>query len=146
MTAVPFSLSRMNHPVLAIDHGDARVGLAATDEFGIAAHPVETIDCRKGESLNRIIEIIAERKIQSVVLGLPLRMDGSEGSSSTKVRKFGENLRARLGEIPLTLFDERFTTVTASEKLREAGRKTKDQREVIDQAAALEILKDYLGW
>lgn len=146
MTAVPFSLSRMNHPVLAIDHGDARVGLAATDEFGIAAHPVETFDCRKGEPLDRILEIIAERKIQSVVLGLPLRMDGSEGSSSTKVRKFGESLRARLGEIPLTLFDERFTTVTASEKLREAGRKTKDQREVIDQAAALEILKDYLGW
>ena len=136
----------MNHPVLAIDHGDARIGLAATDEFGIAAHPVETIDCRKGESLNRIIEVIAERKIQSVVLGLPLRMDGSEGTSSTKVRKFGESLRARLGEIPLTLFDERFTTVTASEKLREAGRKAKHQRKIIDQAAAVEILNDYLGW
>ena len=136
----------MNHPVLAIDHGDARIGLAATDEFGIAAHPVETIDCRKGESLNRIIEVIAERKIQSVVLGLPLRMDGSEGTSSNKVRKFGESLRARLGEIPLTLFDERFTTVTASEKLREAGRKAKHQRKIIDQAAAVEILNDYLGW
>ena len=136
----------MNHPVLAIDHGDARIGLAATDEFGIAAHPVETIDCRKSESLNRIIEVIAERKIQSVVLGLPLRMDGSEGTSSTKVRKFGESLRARLGEIPLTLFDERFTTVTASEKLREAGRKAKHQRKIIDQAAAVEILNDYLGW
>ena len=136
----------MNHPGLAIDHGGARIGLAATDEFGIAAHPVETIDCRKGESLNRIIEVIAERKIQSVVLGLPLRMDGSEGTSSTKVRKFGESLRARLGEIPLTLFDERFTTVTASEKLREAGRKAKHQRKIIDQAAAVEILNDYLGW
>ena len=136
----------MNHPVLAIDHGDARIGLAATDGFGIAAHPVETIDCRKSEPLDRILEVVSERKIQSVVLGLPLRMDGSEGESSAKVRKFGDQLRARLNGLPLTLFDERFTTVTASEKLREAGRKAKDQRNIIDQAAALEILNDYLGW
>lgn len=136
----------MDHPVLAIDHGDARIGLAATDEFGIAAHPVATIDCRHESPLNRILEVIQERGIRSVVLGLPLRMDGSEGTSATKVRKFGEDLRSRLGPIPLTLFDERFTTVTASEKLREAGRNARKQRAVIDQAAALEILKDYLGW
>ncbi len=136
----------MNHPILAIDHGDARIGLAATDEFGIGTHPVETIDCRKTEIIARILEVIAERKIQAVVLGLPLRMDGSEGTSSKKVRKFGKELRTNLGDIPLTLFDERFTTVTASEKLRSAGRKAKQQKDVIDQAAALEILKDYLGW
>ncbi len=136
----------MNHPILAIDHGDARIGLAATDEFGIGTHPVETIDCRKTEIIPRILEVIAERKIQAVVLGLPLQMDGSEGTSSKKVRKFGKELRTNLGDIPLTLFDERFTTVTASEKLRSAGRKAKQQKDVIDQAAALEILKDYLGW
>ncbi|MBL6923009.1 MAG: Holliday junction resolvase RuvX [Akkermansiaceae bacterium] len=136
----------MTHPILAIDHGDARIGLAATDEFGIGTHPVETIDCRKTEIIPRILEVIAERKIQAVVLGLPLRMDGSEGTSSKKIRKFGKELRTNLGGIPLTLFDERFTTVTASEKLRSAGRKAKQQKDVIDQAAALEILKDYLGW
>ena len=136
----------MTHPILAIDHGDARIGLAATDEFGIGTHPVETIDCRKTEIIPRILEVIAERKIQAVILGLPLRMDGSEGTSSKKVRKFGKELRTNLGDIPLTLFDERFTTVTASEKLRSAGRKVKQQKDVIDQAAALEILKDYLGW
>lgn len=136
----------MTHPILAIDHGDARIGLAATDEFGIGTHPVETIDCRKTEIIPRILEVISERKIQAVVLGLPLRMDGSEGTSSKKVRKFAKELRTNLGDIPLTLFDERFTTVTASEKLRSAGRKAKQQKDVIDQAAALEILKDYLGW
>lgn len=136
----------MTHPILAIDHGDARIGLAATDEFGIGTHPIETIDCRKTEIIPRILEVIAERKIQAVVLGLPLRMDGSEGTSSKKIRKFGKELRTNLGDIPLTLFDERFTTVTASEKLRSAGRKAKQQKDVIDQAAALEILKDYLGW
>ena len=134
------------HPILAIDHGEVRMGLAATDEFGIGAHPVETVDCRKGDPLERIIEIIAERKIRSVVLGLPLRMDGSEGRSSEKVRKFGAVLVSRLGEIPLAYFDERFTTVTASEKLRAAGKKAKNQKGIIDQAAALEILNDYIGW
>ena len=136
----------MTHPILAIDHGEARIGLAATDEFGIGTHPIETIDCRKTEIIPRILEVITERKIQAVVLGLPLRMDGSEGTSSKKVRKFGKELRTNLGDIPLTLFDERFTTVTASEKLRSAGRKAKQQKDVIDQASALEILKDYLGW
>ncbi len=136
----------MTHPILAIDHGDARIGLAATDEFGIGAHPVETIDCRKSEPIPRLLEIIASRKIAAIVLGLPLRMDGSEGTSSAKVRKFGEDLRGHLGEIPLTYFDERFTTVAASDKLREAGKKAKQQKNIIDQAAALEILKDYLGW
>lgn len=136
----------MTHPILAIDHGDARIGLAATDEFGIGAHPVETIDCRKSEPIPRLLEIIASRKIAAIVLGLPLRMDGSEGTSSAKVRKFGEDLRGHLDEIPLTYFDERFTTVAASDKLREAGKKAKQQKNVIDQAAALEILKDYLGW
>lgn len=135
-----------NHPILAIDHGDARIGLAATDEFGIGAHPVETIDCRKTESIPRILEIIAERKIASVVLGLPLRMDGSEGTSSAKVRKFGKALRGQLRGLPLTFVDERFTTMTAAEKLREAGKNAKKQKGIIDQAAALEILKDHLGW
>lgn len=136
----------MTHPILAIDHGDARIGIAATDAFGIGTHPVETIDCRESEPIPRILEIIQERKIAAIVLGLPLRMDGSEGTSSAKIRKFGQELRGHLGEIPLTFFDERFTTVTAAEKLREAGKKAKHQKDIIDQAAALEILRDYLGW
>lgn len=136
----------MDHPILAIDHGDARIGLAATDEFGIAAHGIGTIDCRTTESIPHLQEIISDRKIAHVVLGLPLRMDGSEGKSSAKVRKFGETLRKKISPIPLTYFDERFTTVTASEKLRAAGKNAKKQKSIIDQAAALEILNDYLGW
>ena len=136
------------HPILAIDHGDARIGLAATDEFGIGAHPVETVDNRdpKRDPIDRILEIIAERKIQHVILGLPLRMDGSEGTSSQKVRRFGKTLLEKISPLSLTYSDERFTTVTASDKLREAGKKAKDQKNIIDQAAAVEILKDHLGW
>jgi len=136
----------VTHPILAIDHGEARIGLAATDDLGIGTDPVETIDCRKTDIIARLLDIIAERKIQTVVLGLPLRMDGSEGDSSKKVRQFGGKLSSHLQNIPLIYFDERFTTITAAEKLRSSGKKAKQQKNIIDQAAALEILKDYLGW
>ncbi len=80
------------------------------------------------------------RKIQTLVVGLPLRMDGSEGSSAAKVREFAEKIRQRLPTLPLVFVDETLTTSTASEKLRQAGRNAKKQKSVIDQAAAVEIL------
>jgi putative Holliday junction resolvase len=63
-----------------------------------------------------------------------------------RLENLEKNFGNTSGEIPLTFFDERFTTVTATEKLREAGKKAKHQKDIIDQAAALEILRDYLGW
>lgn len=133
------------HPALGIDHGDARIGIAATDDFGILAHPVETIEQAKGDSVERIAQLVAARKIQTLVLGLPIRMDGSEGSSAVKVRAFGDLLRARISTIPLVFVDETLTTSTASAKLREAGRKAKQQKSIIDQAAAVEILNTWMG-
>lgn len=133
------------HPALGIDHGNARIGIAATDDFGILAHPVETIDQAKGDSIERITQLVAARKIQTMVLGLPIRMDGSEGSSAAKVRAFGDLLRARIPGVPLIFVDETLTTSTAASKLREAGRKAKQQKSVIDQAAAVEILNTWMG-
>ncbi|OYV04261.1 MAG: Holliday junction resolvase RuvX, partial [Verrucomicrobiales bacterium VVV1] len=133
------------HPALGIDHGDARIGIAATDDFGILAHPVETIDRAKTEPLTRIAELVALRKIKTLVLGLPVRMDGSEGTSAEKVRAFGEKLRQHLPDLPLILVDETLTTSTAASKLREAGRNAKQQKSIIDQAAAVEILNAWMG-
>jgi putative Holliday junction resolvase len=133
------------HPALGIDHGDARIGIAATDDFGILAHPVETIDRAKVDPVSRIAELVERRKIRTLVVGLPIRMDGSEGESAAKVRAFAELLRERLPEIPLVFFDESLTTASASAKLREAGRKAKQQKSVIDQAAAVEILNAWMG-
>ena len=134
------------HPILAIDHGDARIGIAATDDFGIAAHPVETIHRDKVEPLIRLAEIIAQRKIKTLLLGLPLKTDGREGDAAQKIRHFGEELQKTFPDLPLYYHDESFTTINASEKLRAAGKKAKDQKNIIDQAAALEILQNYLGW
>ena len=128
------------HPALGIDHGDARIGVAATDPCGILAHPVETIDCWRVDPIERIAGIVAARSIRTLVLGLPLRMDGSEGTSATKVRAFSDLLRGRLPDIPLVFVDEALTTSSAAAKLHQAGRNARQQKSLIDQAAAVEIL------
>ena len=133
------------HPALGIDHGGARIGIAATDDFGILAHPVETIDLAKTEPVERIAQLAEARRIHTLVLGLPLRMDGSEGDSAAKVRAFGAQLRERIPTIPLVFVDETLTTASAAQKLREAGRKARQQKSVIDQAAAVEILNTWMG-
>ncbi|RYD27525.1 MAG: Holliday junction resolvase RuvX [Verrucomicrobiaceae bacterium] len=133
------------HPALGIDHGDARIGIAATDDFGILAHPVETIDQSKGESIERIARLVELRKINTLVVGLPVRMDGSEGTSAAKVRAFAGKLSERISTVPLVFVDETLTTSTAAGKLREAGRNAKKQKAVIDQAAAVEILNTWMG-
>jgi putative Holliday junction resolvase len=137
--------SNSPHPALGIDHGDARIGIAATDDFGILAHPVETIDRAKTDAIDRIGRLAELRKIRTLVLGLPLRMDGSEGDSAAKVRAFADELRFRLPELPLVFVDETLTTVSAAEKLRQSGKKARDQKIWIDQAAAVEILNHWMG-
>jgi putative Holliday junction resolvase len=137
--------SNSSHPALGIDHGDARIGIAATDDFGILAHPVETIDCKKVEAVERIVQLVQLRGIRTLVVGLPLRMDGSEGDAAAKVRAFASQLHERIGTVPLVFVDETLTTSSAATKLREAGRNARKQKPVIDQAAAVEILNLWMG-
>lgn len=133
------------HPALGIDPGDARIGIAATDPLGILAHPVETIDLRKTDPLERIAALVAQRGIRTLVVGLPLRVDGSEGSAAEKVRAFATGLADRVPGIPLVFADEAYTTLDAAAKLREAGRNAKRQKAVIDQAAAVAILENWMA-
>jgi putative Holliday junction resolvase len=119
--------------------------VAATDDFGILAHPVETIDQSKGDAIERIARLAEVRQVHTLVVGLPVRMDGSEGSSAAKVRAFAGLLRERIPTIPLVFVDETLTTSTAATKLREAGRNARQQKSVIDQAAAVEILNLWMG-
>jgi putative Holliday junction resolvase len=119
--------------------------VAATDDFGILAHPVETIDQSKGDAIERIARLAEVRQIHTLVVGLPVRMDGSEGNSAAKVRLFADQLRERIPTLPLVFVDETLTTSTAAAKLREAGRSARRQKSVIDQAAAVEILNLWMG-
>ncbi len=134
-----------HHPVLGIDYGDARIGVAITDSIGIMAHPLETITRKGTDPICRIIELIEQRQVKQVVIGLPLKLDGGESESSGKARRFASDLREAMHEpLPVHLADERFTTVVAAEKLHAAGKNARKQKSMIDQAAAVEILSDWL--
>lgn len=134
------------HPALGIDHGEARIGLAITDPIGILAHPLETVHVQKTAPLERINALISQRQVKQIIIGLPYRMDGSEGTAAHKIRAFADELRDSLAQpLPITFIDERLTTVSAAEKLHAAGKNAKKQKGIIDQAAAVEILSDWLN-
>ena len=135
---------QMPHPALGIDYGQARIGIAATDACGILAYPVESIHLAQTDPFARIAELVKKLGIHTLVLGLPLRLDGTEGSACERVRSFGDRLHALLPELPLIYVDEFLTTSIAQEKLHAAGRKAKNFRPIIDQAAAVEILNNWL--
>ncbi len=129
---------------LGIDHGEARIGLAVSDELGMLAHPLETIVLKDvTDPVARISEVVARDKIGTIVLGMPRNMDGTYGPASEKVKVFAEKLRAAVG-CPVRLWDERLTTKAAQRSLHAAGRNTKQGRSVIDQAAAQLILQGWL--
>ena len=93
------------HPALGIDYGEARIGIAATDPVGIMAHPVETIHRHQTDGISRIVQLVQKRGIRTLVLGLPVRMDGTEGTAAAKVRAFGRELAAALPGLPLILMN-----------------------------------------
>lgn len=137
----------MTIKALGIDYGDARIGVAVSDDLGMMAHPVETVAARDPlkSATARIAEIANERKVTHVIVGMPLRMDGSEGTAAEKVRKFIMALRRDLpAEHLIEEVDERLSTVEAQRQLHLSGKSTKKSKSVIDQAAAVVILQDWL--
>jgi putative Holliday junction resolvase len=131
---------------LGIDHGTVRIGVAVSDEIGFLAHPLETVPGGDTErAIERLNELVTVRRIDHVVVGLPLHLDGREGEAAKRVRAFITKLRARLPDsVPIHEIDETLTTSIAYEKLGAAGKKHRQAKPVIDQAAAVEILQSWL--
>lgn len=128
--------------VMAVDLGTARTGVAVSDELGMLAQPWKTLP--GGEAaLDAVRAAMDEIKPSRVLVGLPRNMDGSFGPAAESAREFAENLRASCA-CPVELWDERLTTVAAQRALRESGRKSRDQRGVIDQVAAQILLQSWL--
>lgn len=128
---------------LALDWGDARIGVAACDAGGVLAYPVETIPADRS-ALDRLAALVAEHEPVEVILGLPRSLHGGEGPAAKKIRRHAVSLARRIAPIQVRLIDERLTTVTAARTLSGRGRKTRDQRSVIDQVAAVTILEHAL--
>ena len=134
---------------LGIDLGEARVGIALSDELGLFAHPRETIRLpaqtagRDQAILQRLKAVIAQERIEVVVIGLPRNMNGTDGPASAKSRAFADLVRASTA-CEVRLIDERLTTVAAQRALHDGGKNVKQGRAVIDQVAAQMILQVYL--
>lgn len=130
---------------LGIDPGDARTGVAVSDDLGMLAHPLETLATAGGPPLARRLVAIARRTgATTMVVGVPRNMDGSRGPAAQKALALVEALRLEAPDLAVVPWDERLTTVAASRALHEAGRNTRRQKAVIDQVAAQFILQGWL--
>jgi putative pre-16S rRNA nuclease len=129
---------------LALDWGDVRIGVAACDRDGVLAYPVGTVRAGADE-IAELVAVVAEHQPIEVVVGLPRSLSGAEGPAAAKARERAARLAAAI-DIPVRLVDERLTTITASQRLSQGGKRAKEQRVLIDAAAATTILEQALAF
>jgi putative Holliday junction resolvase len=156
-TSVELSASA-RRAILAIDYGRARIGLALADFETRMAQPMSTMErVNRNEDMRRLRELVRERGVKQIVVGLPLRLDGTRGEMAEEVERFAERLRKQIG-LPVELVDERLTSWEAERLLEEVqGRFIHDEKRAgsrkpkkasakmtVDAVAASVILKDYL--
>lgn len=132
--------------ILAVDYGDSRTGLAICDEGEILASPLKTIF---EKDFDRCVEQAAqaaeESRAKLIIVGDPVNMNGTRGERSEKCALFAEKLRA-LVEVPVRMWDERSSTVTAITYMNEINKRGKKRKEMLDQAAAAVILESFLQY
>ena len=130
--------------LLGIDYGTQRTGVAVSDPMGILASPVGVLH---GSSLKKNVTELAaiakERRVEKIILGLPLRTDGTKGDKAQVCEHFAERLREVCG-LPVELWDERFTTVDAHRALHASGKRAKAHKPIVDAVAAVILLQSYL--
>ena len=133
--------------ILCVDYGDSRTGLAISDEGEILASPLETVYMR---DFDRCAQMVAEAARKNgagmIVVGDPLNMNNTRGERSEKCRLFAEKLRELLPDIPVRMWDERSSTVTAIQYMNDVNKRGKKRKAVLDQAAAAVILDSYLDY
>jgi putative Holliday junction resolvase len=134
----------MHERILAIDYGRVRHGIAVSDALGMASHPLPALQRSSPERDDAVLAaLIEERDVRSLVVGLPLNMDGSEGPMAKEVRAFAERLGKSLG-LPVEMEDERLSTDEAEAFLSQAGLRPSDRRKLRDSVAAAVILRSVL--
>jgi putative holliday junction resolvase len=130
--------------VLGLDVGARRIGIAVTDPLGITAQGLDTLQRRnKRHDFNYLAQIVREYDVKEIVVGLPLRMSGVEGTQAEKMQAFAEDLRKWFG-LPVHLFDERLTSAEANRILREAELSIEKRGKAVDRMAAVLILQAWM--
>ncbi|PYX33124.1 MAG: Holliday junction resolvase RuvX [Acidobacteria bacterium] len=130
--------------IMALDVGARRIGVAVSDLLGITAQGLDTIQRQnKRRDLETLRRLLAEYQIREVVVGLPLRLSGAEGTQSEKMRVFADELRRHLG-VTVHLWDERWTSTEANRLLRETDLSIEKRAKAVDRMAATLILQSWL--
>ena len=130
--------------ILALDHGTRRIGVAVSDELKMLAQPLEFIPAEPFAAfLDRLKEILRDKQVELILVGMPRNMDGSYGEAALKVQAFVGALREALA-IPLKTWDERLTTVQAQRVLIQGGVRRDKRKSKVDQTAAAILLQSYL--
>ena len=130
--------------ILALDHGTKRIGVAVSDELKMIATPLEYIAADPFEAfLARLKEIIRDKEVELLLIGMPRNMDGSYGPAALKAQEFAAAIKAKI-IVPIQTWDERLTTAQAQRFLIEGGVRRKDRKEKVDKTAAAILLQSYL--
>ena len=130
--------------VLGIDYGERRIGLALSDPLGIIAKPLKVIDRKiTPDYKSEIIEIIDEKEVVEIIVGLPVTMKGNYSGQTKAVQKFIDEISG-ICNIPVTEIDERFSSIAAKKSLHEQGVKTGHEKGRVDETAAAIILQEFL--
>lgn len=130
--------------ILAIDHGTKRMGIAVSDELRMMAHPVEYIPAEPFSAfLARLKELLQEKEVELVLVGMPRNMDGSYGPAALKVQEFVAVLKDAI-PMPIKVWDERLTSAQANRFLIEANVRREKRKEKVDRMAAAILLQSYL--
>lgn len=131
--------------ILGLDVGSKTIGVAVSDLMGWTAQGVTTISRRDYVSdLKEIGRLLREYEVEKILVGLPLRMDGTEGDQAARIQKFVDQLKEHVPAMPVILWDERCSTVAAERTLLEADLSRAKRKKVINQMAAVFILQGYL--
>jgi putative Holliday junction resolvase len=130
--------------VLALDHGTKRIGVALSDEMRIIASPLEYIPAEPmDQALARLTELVREKQVSLILVGMPRNMDGSYGPAAEKVRAFVGVIEPALG-VPVTLWDERLTSAQANRVLLQGNVRREQRKESVDKMAAAILLQSFL--
>lgn len=129
--------------ILALDIGKRRIGIAISDPLQITARPHSTIE-RNKESPQMIASLAKELEVQRILVGLPLHLDGTEGSQAKDVRRFAEKLEPLIPDVPYEFQDERLSSVEAEQRLADRRGSWRKNRKKVDSVAAAVILEDFL--
>jgi len=130
--------------ILAIDHGSRRIGIAVSDELKMIAQPLEFIPAEPfAEFLARLLELLREKEVELILVGLPRNMNGSVGPAAQKVQEFVAALKSNVA-VPIRTWDERLTSVQANRLLIQGNVRREKRKEKVDQMAAAILLQSYL--